>query len=491
MPRPSRIRFLALGLPLVTIFLAGCAVPLGPGFRHLTREIAISQVPAPAGSQSQAVLHVELSDNLENIGNRDLAYLDLVVPAPSACDPAELQRRSFGKPAWQPNQLHAETFGYDLAFRRLGNCGISAATPEGVYLTDPYAFPSWLPPLGPFSKGDSRALQERVRITLPADYRVLAPGREQRSIRQGVGVLHEFRVPSDDFPFYLVAGRYQEQRVKTQHQTLIFWTLEPLNEQTAGKAAERLATTATVYQNFFGPLPKKEAKTPWPIRIVETSADLAPRWPPFQSPSSPESSLIDDRSSSGWAVSFPEGVLLDRRAVAQGLATDAVLRIAEYQLAGTWFDWSVRPAAGSQLLQGRTMGRFGIVLAAEARGGDAARRSEIARLIEAYDRDARVEIDPGSADGHGVPLNPLQRAAWQADRGALFCVALEDMAGKERLQRALQRVLQGLAGQEVEDADLRSALEGETGRDFADVFRQWLGHPGIPSDFRATYAPAR
>jgi hypothetical protein len=43
----------------------------------------------------------------------------------------------------------------------------------------------------------------------------------------------------------------------------------------------------------------------------------------------------------------------------------------------------------------------------------------------------------------------------------------------------------------VEDADLRSALEGETGRDFAAVFRQWLGHPGIPSDFRAAYVPAR
>jgi hypothetical protein len=304
-------------------------------------------------------------------------------------------------------------------------------------------------------------------------------------------VLHEFRVPSDDFPFYLVAGRYQEQRVKTQHQTLIFWTLEPLNGQTADSAAERLAATATVYQNFFGPLPKKEAKTPWPIRIVETSADLAPRWPPVQSRSSPGSALIDDQSSNGWAVSFPEGVLLDRRAVAQGLATDAVLRVAEFQLAGTWFDWSVRPAVGSQLLQGRTMGRFGIVLAAEARGGDAARRSEIARLIEAYDRDAPVAIDPKSADGQAIPLNPLQRAAWQADRGALFCVALEDMAGKERLQRALQRVLQGLAGQEVEDADLRSALEGETGRDFAAVFHQWLGHPGIPSDFRAEYAPAR
>lgn len=498
-----RTHLFALAPLAVAAFLAGCTVPLGPGFQHLTRDINFSEVAAPASAPAGPVVHLEISDSLKNIGNRDLVSLEVEVPSDSSCDPAAMQQRSFAKGSWQPSETQTAAFGYDLARWRPGNCGISLITPQGVYFTDFNALPRWQAPLGPFSKGNPRAVEERVRVTLPSDYLVLAPGTEQhphdRNGREGATVEHDFHIRYDDFPLYLIAGHYQAQRVTTQRQPVVFWTLQPLDQQTAETAATRLSATAAVYQNFFGPLREKTAKKPWPIHIVETSADLSPRWMPpgVLQPAAPAvvpaaEHLIGERPALGWALSFPEGVLLDHRAVTQGLATEPVLRLAEYQLAATWFDWSVRPVARSQLLQGRTMGRFGIVLAAAARGGDAARRAEIARLIAAYDQDAPAEsAGKQSAAAAASTVNAAQRSAWEADRAALFCVALEDMVGKEKLQQAVQEVLQALAGQEVDDDDLRTALEDETGRNLAAIFHQWLGHPGIPPEFRAMYAPPR
>jgi hypothetical protein len=505
-----RIRFLALApLALATFvaaFLAGCTVPLGPGFQHLTRDINFSEVAASASAPAQPAVHLEISDSLKNVGNRDLVSLEVEVPSASSCDPAVMQQRSFAKGSFQPTQTQTAAFGYDLQRRRAGNCGISLVTPEGVYFTDFSALPRWQAPLGPFSKGNPRAVEERVRVTLPADYLVLAPGvaqhPRQQNGREGAGIQHEFHIRYDDFPLYLIAGRFRELRVTTRQQPVVFWTLEPLDRQTAEAAAARLSATAAVYQDFFGPVREKIARAPWPIHIVETSADLSPGWAPRGAPpatAQPTGTavvpvaehLIGDRPALGWAVSFPEGVLLDRRAVAEGLATEPVLRLAEYQLAATWFDWSVRPVARSQLLQGRTMGRFGIVLAAAARGGEPARRAEIARLIQAYDEDAPAETGRQTGARAAAETNPAQRAAWEADRAALFCVALEDMGGKEKLQHALREVLQALAGQEVDDDHLRTALEDGTGRTFAATFHEWLGRPGIPPEFRAMYAPAR
>ena len=52
-----------------------------------------------------------------------------------------------------------------------------------------------------------------------------------------------------------------------------------------------------------------------------------------------------------------------------------MLQLAEYELARTWFGWRVRPRPEAQILMGRGMGLFGLVIAAEGRGPDAAPRA--------------------------------------------------------------------------------------------------------------------
>jgi len=221
-----------------------------------------------------------------------------------------------------------------------------------------------------------RARTQQLEIDVPADFRVLAVGREKRSERRGDSVIYRFEMLGAEFPPYVIAGRYQERRTKTRSGTVVFWTREPLDEQVAGVAAKRLAGDVATYQQSFGPVSRNALV----IHIVETSAEVAP--------------IIVEAPIS--AASFPGGVLFDRRAVALGLASDAVLDLADYELARTWFGWHVRPKAEVDLLLGRGMALFAAVHAAEARGGIAARQQEMARLIATYDGSGRVaEGKPG------------------------------------------------------------------------------------------------
>jgi len=216
------------------------------------------------------------------------------------------------------------------------------------------------------------------------------------------------------------------------------------------------------------------ARNHFPIHIVETSAELA---------------RIPVETPNIAAASFPEGVLFDHRAVALGLATDPVLDLADYELARTWFGWHVRPRPEADLLLGRGMALFAVVLAAEARGGTALRQQEIVRLITAYDG-----LGPAADEkqGFGPPVGyRREELAAKSYKGALFLVSLENIAGKEKFYRAVRRLLTDMAGQEIGSGELRSAVEAEAGQNLADVFHTWLDHPGIPAEFRARYAAAR
>ena len=254
---------------------------------------------------------------------------------------------------------------------------------------------------------------------------------------------------------------------------MAFWSFHPTDARAAFDAAGRLAATAATFRETFGPV----GTSPKTIHIVEMPSPVAPA----ALITSDDEGDPDSSTSGISAGSFPEGVLLDQRAIAQGMATEPVLRVAEYELARTWFGWRVRTDPEAETLLGRGIGLFAVVLAAEARGGDVARQREIARLIVSYDR-GRSSVAYGDTRQLRVVSN--------AYGGALFFVALEDIAGKQKFSLALRRVIGAMADQEIGIEDVRSALEAETKRDLADTFRVWLNRPDLPADFRARYTAA-
>jgi len=471
----------SLVLVLLCASLSGCAVALGPGFGHSYRSVDVS-----ATSIEPTHIHVHVIDKLENIGNSGLTYLDVTLPAGPAFGTRDVnvtvgaksvasQRvtRQSGPslripfdPQWLQGEEREIGFGYDLEPAPEGR-GVVAATADGFYLADPNVFPAWQSPVGPFAQASLRARTQQLEISVPADFRVLAVGREQHSERRSNSIIHHFEMLGAEFPPYVIAGRYQERRTETRRGTVVFWTREPLDEQAASTAAQRLTATIATYQQSFGSV----SRNPVLIHIVETSADVVP------------TTVVTPNIS---AVSFPGGVLFDHRAVALGLASDPVLDRADYELARTWFGWHVRPRAETDLLLGRGMALFAAVHAAEARGGGAARQREIARLVAIYERlGATTEEKPGFGPALGYSRTEQTAKSY---KGALFLFALEDIAGEENFHRAVRRILADLAGQEIGSDELRSAVEAEAGRNLADVFHAWFDHSGIPAEFRSRYA---
>jgi len=456
-------------------------VALGPGFHHADRLVDVSAI-----SIEPAHIHLRVRDTLENVGNRELGDLDVVLPGgPSfgtrdivvgvAGKPVQTQEvnRQSGvslripfDPVWAQNQEKEISFDYDLEPATEGR-GVVAATMDGFYLADPNVFPAWQSPPGPFAKSDLRAHAEELDVTVPADFKVLAVGRERHTDRRGQIVTHRFEMLGAEFPPYLIAGRYQERRVETEHGTVLFWTRDAVDEETARAAAQRIIGTHAVYEQLFGRVTRNRV----PVYVVETSADLA---------------AIDEATANVSAASFPEGVLFDHRAVSLGLSSEPVLDLADYELARTWFGWHIRPQPGADLLLGRGIGMFAAVLAAQSRGGPSVREQQLGRLIAGYDQlGPAADEKPGF--GPALDYTAEQRTA-KSYKAALFLASLEDIAGKEGFDRALRRVLKALSGQEIGGGELRSALEAETGRNLAGVFHAWLDHAGIPADFRARYA---
>lgn len=471
----------SLLLLLLSASLLGCAVALGPGFSHSKRSIDVS-----ATSIEPTHIRVQVTDKLENAGNRSLTYLDVTLPGgPSfgtrnvsisvggkIVSSQRVQRQSGPSlripfdPQWLQGEEKQIAFTYDLDPAPEGR-GVVAATADSFYLADPNVFPAWQSPSGPFAQFSLRADTQQLKVTVPADFRILAGGREERSERREGSVIHTFEVPGAGFPPYLIAGRYQERRTDTERGTVVFWTREPLDEMTARLAAERLSATVTAYDQVFGLV----AKDSFPIYIVETPAELAP---------------IVVLTPNISATSFPDGVLFDRRAVSAGLASGAVLDLADYELARTWFGWHVRPHPEADLLLGRGMALFAALHAAEARGGSPAREEEIVRLVAIYDG-----VGPGADEksGFGPPLGyGRAELAAKSYKGALFLLSLEEIAGEEKFHRAVRRILTDMAGQEIGIDELRSAVEAEAGRNLAAVFHAWVDHPGLPDEFRARYA---
>jgi hypothetical protein len=474
-----------LGLILLSVSLFGCAVALGPGFNHAYRSVDVS-----ATSIEPAHVHVQVSDKLENIGDRSLAYLDVVLPSGPSFGTSNVSVKVGGKgvadrrvtressaslqipfdPPWPQGEEREIAFAYDLAPTPEGR-GVVGATANDFYLADPSVFPAWQPPLGPFAQGSLRAQTQQLEVTVPADFRVLGVGHEQRIKHHGESVRHRFEMAGAEFPPFLVAGRYQEERVETRSGAVVFWTRQSLDENVARMAAQRLAATNSTYEDVFGSITRSHL----PIHVVETAAELAP---------------ILSVTSNISAASFPEGVLFDHRAIALGLTSGPVLDLADYELARSWFGWHVRPRPEADLLLGRGMALFATLHAAERRGGAPARQQEIVRLIGTYDSLGTANDEkPGFGPAVGYSR---EEATAKSYKGALFLLSLEEIAGEEKFHRALRRILADMTGQEkIGSAELRSAVEAEAGRNLAGEFHAWLDHPGLPAEFRAHHAAAR
>lgn len=476
----SRLPFSAL-LWAVVFLCVGCVHPLGPGFRFTDRGAQIRQV-----SGTPPEIRIRIVDQMENTGDRPLRSLKANLP-PAAIMPAKTlsvtvdgQKNSpeiAGEngsrslqltvhPVWKRNQSREIVTEWRVSPETSSSRYIGSQA-RAFYIADVTALPLWQAPQGIFTRGGPDARKQSLTIFAPPDFRVLGPGQPARTRRVGDQIAYLFHNKKRRlFIPFVIAGNYQQQRVRVAQGSVDFWTFHPIDPGQAETAAVQLAASMSAFEGYFGPLSKGEGA----IHIVEVPGEL---------PS------LFGRPDGPGATSFPGGVLLDSRGWTQGVATELVLELAEVELAQTWFGWQVRPRPGAELLMGRGADLFGLVVAAESRS-EAQRKQMVSSLLKRYDEARQAAPDqPLIGPPGGYPRAQQISTEYKA---ALFFVALEDSCGRDNFQKALTHIVQGLGGGQAGMAVLRAAAEEASGRDLAGMFRTWVAHSGIPVDFRARYA---
>ena len=172
----------------------------------------------------------------------------------------------------------------------------------------------------------------------------------------------------------------------------------------------------------------------------------------------------------------------------QGIANEAVLQLAEYELARTWFGWRVRPRPEAQILMGRGVGLFGLVIAAEGRGaGPASQHGRVpgGSLRRGARRRARQTADGAAsrlfarrANFDGLPRRRFFSLHWKMCAATITCAprcAISFMPAREATPVTKS------------SGPRRNPRRGRTWR---KCFASGSLQPGIPEDFRARYQKA-
>ncbi len=458
-------------------------MPLAPGYTVEQQQLDVRYV---AGAPAH--LRLRASYQLRNTGNRDLSSIDAALPGEQALGRQSLRVSVDGRevsiqpasragdrivripfdPPWPQKHRRRLLLEYDLA-PAPPNSSLVAVNDGSFHIREAAGFPALLPPKVFLAAGGERPKEIRLAIEVPADFRVIAAGREQGSRRLDGAVAYSFRSPREDFEPFVIAGRYQEQRVTAAGGAVLFWTFEPLPAEQAQAAGARLAKTFEMYRATFGPFDKGESLA----RVIETPARLGERF---------------SAAAEAAGAAEPGVALLDRQTFALGVTSDAFLDLAEHQLAHTWFGLLIKPRPEAALVLGEGLCDYAVLIAAEARSGETERQRRTDILLRRYD-EARAQAGERPLLAPASDFTPQQRdvAAYKA---ALFYVALEDQYGKEKVRRALAHLVSSLRFRQVADEELRAALEQETKQDLSNFFRVWLNQKDIPSDFRARYQDA-
>lgn len=461
-------------------------MPLGPGYTIAQQQIEVRYVAAPAPH-----LAVRATYRLLNTGNQPLASIEVffgegTFPGRQNLRATVDARETLLEPAagrgpgafripldsaWPQKQKRELTLAYELLANPAKPSRL-ALGPDAFYLASGW-HPVLQSPKGTFAKGGAAPKKWELTVIVPAGFRVHSSGRARGERHQSAGIAHRFEQRQGDLEPFVVAGQYQEKRVRKGEIPVVFWSLQPLPTDQVERAGQRIAATVRAFEAAFGPRDKNRR----PVWIVECPGGNA--------------GLDGERQE---AIHFlqkrctplPEAVLMPARAFRVGIADDRSLSDAEHGLAHTWFGYLSAPLPETALLFPEALADYAVAVAGDGGEKSESRTTRIKTLLQRYDRDpssgkegrlsALTETDP-----------PSQLSLGKA-KAKLFLFALEDLCGRGKLNRGLARMIHARRNEHWGLEDFRSALEAETSQNLADFFRLWLNLPGIPDDFRARYA---
>jgi hypothetical protein len=485
----SRAGFHSIVAPLAAIGIlfcgAACTVPLAPGY-SISKESR--QIQFVSGSAPELKIRGQFT--LVNSGTSKLNFIDVVMPLEKTFGMSDLRVEADGhdiKPVPLPAELqydHPHTLRIPLEStweqkqkrELLIEYVLRSPDDSGSRITlsaktFSLGFSGWFVvlqspdhALSPFPKRPDRTL---ITVRTPANFLVLARGTKAGVKKSGDEIESRYMVRIKDLAPFAVGGQYIESSSHGQGNSVVFWTLEPLREETAA-SAQRISFAWNTMQTAFGPLDKNISEP----HVVE----------------SPELRNHVTGEMGPAAASFPGGALVNTAALALGINSEEFLDRVTHAIAHNWFGEQIYPAPFAALGIGEGLPEYATIVIDEASKGEAARRRRIVEYLRLYAEASKkaVEIPLGVAKF----TDPPEQQAISLAKAPLFFIALEDRCGEAPVRAALARIVTLLRGQEVGYNDIRAAIEQASGKDLAEFFRTWLYEPGIPKDFGAKYEPA-
>jgi hypothetical protein len=464
-----------------------CVVPLAPQYQIVTQTFEVRFV---AGANPEIKLHNVYT--LQNTGNADLSFIDVVFPAATIYGRSNLSVESDGRALipvdlpleyqqdspgalrlqfgsrWAQKEKRDLTIDYSFSPPSAGGQQFSLG-PQTFHLGARGWLPVFLPPNHILAATPTRPEKLSYTVRVPSDFAVLARGSTGPRKQEGTDTIYRFDLDKRDLGPYIVAGRYVGTNQSKKSPGAVFWTLND-SPQNSSSQPDPFARAWLVLQKNFGEIDKRSA-APYIIESPSLEAD------------------VNSPGGAGLAA-FPGGVLINPAGLDLRADNQAFTRTVERSLARTWFDDALQPAPFAAVAIGDGLPNYATIVIDEAAGGPSARRARIMEFLNSYD-EARGKLKvPEKSVVATVPGDsPEQRRIAEAKAPLLFAV-LEDTCGATPVRAGLAQVIQLLRGKEVSVNDVRAAIEYTTTKNLAETFRVWLYNPGIPSDFRARYAGA-
>ncbi len=447
---------------------AGCSVPLGPGYTIERQRLEAAFVRSP-----EPRVDVRAIWRVKNTGDRPLTSLDVEIPDAQTHGLSRLRLESDGTeaaparsargsavriPFEQPLEIKARreiAVSYSLA----GGSRVVAEDAGFVLPPGDWA-PALLPPQGQgsFARGSDPPKKWEITIRVPANFRVFASGRARGDRKYAAGVEFQFEERRGGGLPFAIGGEYQEERVSAGGHEVIFWTRQAMPQGLAEHVAATAERSAEFYDSEFGAR-EADART---LRVIECVSPVACRAVP--------------------------GAALPRRELFTPESWSSGVREMNRQLARTWLDFRVHPDWGEEPYPMSALADYAADSAAAAGQGKDARWLVVQDLLAEFDHREKPEAQKAILNIRLSDPEAVRRAAEL--KSEMFFFALEDAAGSENLRRGLAHLQQAYAGGEWRAADLRSAVEQESGKDLAALFRGWLTETAIPADFRERYGSA-
>ena len=461
--RPALRAALAAGLLAATFATASCTAPLGPGLRIERQRIAAAYEPAP-----QPHIRVRAAWRVKNIGNQPLSTVEVRLPksaahvvtglriesggreiAPSATAATDTVSVALSSPLALKGKLEVAV-SYELAGIPSAASGV-AVSADGFVLPPGDWAPALRPPKGTFASGGAPPERWEMTVNVPAGFRVMASGRARGQEKDKGGATFRFEQRREYESPFAAGGAYQEAKIGAAGNAVLIWTRQALAPETARRAGEAAAGVAQFYDAEFGAR-EASAQTLW---IIECPAAAACQPVP--------------------GAALPGAEMYSQQFVQAGLP-----EIAQ-QLATTWLDFRVSTEESEPLPMGALADYAADLAAPLAEGGDAHEQA-MRRLV------LRLGLLAGDDKGMGIlnvrSSDPEAVRRFARDKSELFFFALGDAAGRDNLHHALLHLLHAYHGRTWRAADLRAAVEQESGKDLAGLFRTWLTEPGVPKEFQ-------